>query len=67
MFLHVIVTKAHFFTLLNLLILLLLLSHYFFNHLLQQAYTHFQAKAPYEKERFDLQKELAKVTRERDI
>ncbi|WP_338406480.1 MULTISPECIES: hypothetical protein [unclassified Wolbachia] len=32
-----------------------------------QKHTHFQAKAPYDKERFDLKKELARVTRERDI
>ncbi|MDX5527103.1 MAG: hypothetical protein O7167_04445 [Wolbachia endosymbiont of Andrena nigroaenea] len=32
-----------------------------------QKHTHFQAKDPYDKERFDLQKELAKVTRGRDI
>lgn len=28
---------------------------------------HFRAKAPYDKERFDLKKELARVTREKDI
>jgi len=32
-----------------------------------QKHTHFQTKAPYDKERFDLKKELARVTRERDI
>ncbi|UPA55789.1 hypothetical protein MWH06_00965 [Wolbachia pipientis] len=38
MFFHIIVTKAHFFSLLDLLILLLPLSHHFFNHLFQQVY-----------------------------